>query len=82
VKWDDNVLEENNVLVSKWDSKTTDDTCKDIQKLSSTIELMSLMNKEVEALIDSLSNHLSSWDELSIKLMKNVFEVVSLYRLF
>ena len=41
----DNILEEDNVLISKWYSESTDDTCKDIKKLSSSIELVSLMNK-------------------------------------
>ena len=72
-------MEEDNVLISKWYSESTDDTCKDIKKLSSSIELMSLVNKRVEALIDGLSNHLSSWDEFGVKLVKNVLQVVSLH---
>jgi hypothetical protein len=51
VKWNDNVLEENYMLISEWDSETTDDTCKDIEKLSSTIEFVSLMNEGEEALV-------------------------------
>ena len=51
VKWNDNVLEEDNMLISEWDSETTDDTCKDIEKLGSTIEFVSLMNKGKEALV-------------------------------
>lgn len=82
MEWDDNVLEENDVLVSEWNGKTTNDTCENIQKFGGTIELMSLMNKKMETLVDSLSNHFSSWDELSIKLMKNVLKIVSLNRLF
>ena len=72
MKWDDDVLEEDNVFVSEWDSESTDNTCKNIQKLSGTIELVSLMDKEMETLINSLSNHLPSWDEFSIKFMKNI----------
>jgi len=72
MEWDYDVLEENNVLVSEWDSESTDNTCENIQKLCGTIELMRLMDKEMETLIDCLSNHFPSWDEFSIKFMKNI----------
>ena len=62
MEWDDNVLEENNMLISEWDSKSTNDTGQDIKKLSSSIELVVLMDKCEEALIHGLSNHLSSWN--------------------
>lgn len=77
MKRDDYILEENDVFVPEWDSKSTNYTCKDIEKLSGTIELVSLMNKGVEAFIDSLSNHFSSWNKFGIQLMQNVLQVVS-----
>ena len=82
VEWNDNVLEEDDMFVSKWNSETTDNTCKDVKKFGSTVELVSFVDKGEEALIDSLSNHLSSWNQLRIKLMQNVLQVVSFYRLF
>ena len=80
MEWDDDVLEENDVLISKWNSKTTDDTGQDIEELSSTIELMVLVDKSEEALVDGLTNHLSSWHKFGIKLVENVLKVVSLNR--
>ena len=61
MEWDDNVLEENNMLISEWDSESTNDTGQDIEKLGSSIELMAFVNECKEALIDCLSNHLPSW---------------------
>lgn len=40
---------------------------------------MVLVNKSIEALVDCLSDHLSSGDKLGIKLVQDVFEVVSLH---
>ena len=37
------------------------------------------MDESIEALVNGLPDHLSSWDELGIKLVKDVFEVVSLH---
>jgi hypothetical protein len=82
VEWDDDILEEDNVLVSKWDGESTDDTSKDVQKLSSTVKLVGFVNKGEKALVDGLSNHLSSWNKLGIKLMEDVFKVISLNRFF
>ena len=49
MEWDDNVLEENNMLISEWDSKSTNDTGQDIEKLSSSIELVDFMDQSEEA---------------------------------
>ena len=69
MKWDNDVLEENDVLVSKRYCETTDDTCQDIQKFGSTVEFVSIMDEGKEALIDGLSYHLSSRYHFSIELM-------------
>ena len=82
VEWDDNVLEEDDVFVSKRNGESTDDAGKDIKKFSSTVEFVSLVNKSEEALIDCLSNHLSSWDKLCVQLVKDIFEIVSFDRFF
>ena len=82
MEWDDNVLEENNMLISEWDSESTNDTGQDIEKLGSSIELMVFMDKGEEALVHSLSNHFSSWNQLCIELMKNVLKIISLDRFF
>lgn len=78
MEWDDNVLEKHDMLVSKWDCKTTNDTCKNIKELSSTIKFVSFMDKSEETFVDSFSYHLSSWNKFGIKFMQNVLEVVSL----
>jgi hypothetical protein len=44
MKRDDNIFEEYNVLISKWDGKSTNDACQDIQEFCRTIEFVSFMN--------------------------------------
>lgn len=78
----DDGIEEDDVLISERDSETRDDTCENVKQLSGTIELVVLMDKSEEALIHSLSNHLSSRHELSVKLVEDVLKVVSLDRFF
>lgn len=63
---DDDVLEEDDVLVSQGNSETTDDTGEDIKQFGGTIELVSLVDQGEEALVDGLSNHLSSWHEFGV----------------
>jgi len=82
MKWDDNVLEKDDVFISEWNCETTNDRGKDIQKFCCTIEFVSFMNQSKETLIDSLSNHFSSWDKFGIELMKNILQVVSFDRFF
>ena len=67
MQWDDHILEENNVLVSERHSESRNDGGKDVQKFSSTVELVRLMNQSVKALIDGLANHFASWYKLEIK---------------
>ena len=40
------------------------------------------MNEGKEALVHGLSNHLSSWNEFGIKLVKNILKIVSFYGFF
>jgi len=82
VKWNDDILEEDDVFVSEWDCKSTDDTCKNVEKFSCTIKFVSFMDKSEKTLVNSLSNHLSPWNQLSIEFMKDVFQIVSLHGLF
>lgn len=79
---DDYILEKNYVFVSEWDSESTNDTCKNIEKFSGSIEFVGFVYKGVEAFVDGLSNHLSSWNKLGIELVKNVLKIVSLDGLF
>ena len=78
----DDILEEDYVFISEWDSESTDDTGENVQQLSGTIEFMVFMDKSEEALVHWLSNHFSSGNKLGIKFMEDVFEVVSLNRFF
>ena len=61
---DNYALEEDDVLVSEWDSETRDDTGEDIEELGCSIELVSLMDETEEAFIDCLSDHLSAGYQL------------------
>lgn len=80
MKWNDNILEEDDVLISQWYSESTDDTCQNIEKLGGTVEFVILVDKCKEALVDGLTNHFSSWNKLCVQLVKNVLEVISLDR--
>ena len=72
MQWDNNVLEEDYVLLSKRHGEPTDYRSEDVEQLSSSVELVGFVDQVVEGLIDSLSDHLSSWHELGVQLMKNV----------
>lgn len=82
VEGNDDVLEEDDVLISKWNCKTTDDTCQDVKKLSCTVELVIFVNESKKAFIHCLSNHLSSGNQFGVQFMKDVFQVISLNGLF
>ena len=73
MKRNDNVFEEGNVLISKRHGETTDNAGEDVKKLGSSVELVGLMNKREKTLIDGLSNHFSSWNQFSVKFVKNIF---------
>lgn len=77
MEWNDNVLEEDHMLISQRHSKATDNACKNVEKLSRTIELMILMDKCEEAFVNGLSNHLSPRNQFSIQLVKNILEIIS-----
>ena len=81
MEWNDDVLEEDNVLISKRNSESTDNASQDIKELCCTIELVVLMDQREEALVDGLTNHFTSWYKLGIQLMQNVLQVIPLNRL-
>lgn len=60
----DDILEEDYMLISQRNRKATDDTCKDVKQFSSAIELVSLMDQAIEALIHGFSYHFSSGYQL------------------
>ena len=72
MKWNNDILEEDYVFISQRNSEATDNTCQNIQEFGRTIEFVILVNECKELLVDSLSNHFSSWNQFSIELMKNV----------
>ena len=80
VKWDNDILEENDVFVSQRNGEPTDDTGKDIKKFCSTVKFVGLVDEGEEAFVDGLSNHLSSWHQFGVELVKDVLQVVSLNR--
>ena len=57
---DDDVLEENNVLVTEGHSESRNDGGKNVKELGSTVEFVSLVDEGVEAIIDSLTDHFSA----------------------
>ena len=65
MKRNDNILEEDDVLVTEGHCKSGDDTRLDVQKFSCSVELVRLVDKRIEALIDGLANHLASWHQLA-----------------
>ena len=77
----DDVLEKDDVLISKGDSESTDNTRQNVEELSCTVELVVLVDQCEETFVDSLTDHLSSWDELGIQFVQNVLKVVSFDRL-
>lgn len=77
MKRNDDILEEDDVFLSQGNCKSRDDAGQNIKKFRSSIELESLMNKTVEAVIDGFSDHLSPWNQFGIKSMKNILEVFS-----
>jgi hypothetical protein len=81
VKRNNNVLEEDNVLISQWNSESTDDTRQNVEKLGSTVEFVSLMDECKETLIDGLTDHFSSRNKLGVQFVKDILEIVSLDRL-
>ena len=82
MEWDDDILEEDNVFISQRDGESTDDTGENIQKFGGSVKLMGFVYQGEEALVDGLPDHLSPGHELSVKLVENVLEVVSLDGLF
>ena len=77
VKRNNDILEENDVFIPERNGETTNNTCQDIKKLGSTVEFVGFMDEGEEALIDSLSDHLSSWNQFGVEFVENVFQVVS-----
>ena len=76
------IVEENDVFISQWYRKPTNNTSEDIKKFSSSIEFMTLVDEFEKTLVHGLSYHLSARYKFGIELVQNIFEVVSLNRLF
>lgn len=62
MKRNNDIFEENDVLLSKRNSKTWNNACQDIQKFWGSIEFKGFMDKTIEAIVDGFSDHFSSWD--------------------
>ena len=68
VERDDDVLKEEDVLVSERDGKSGNDACKDVKQLSGAIEFVIFVNQRVETLVHCFSDHFSPWHELKVKI--------------
>ena len=77
MEWNDDSLEEVNVLLSEWNSESGNDGSQNVQQFRSTIELEVLMDQGVEAISDCLSDHFSSWNQLGVESVKNILQVFS-----
>ena len=73
VEGDNDSLEEVDVLLSEGDSKSGNNGSKNVKKFSSTIEFIVLMNEGIEGVGDSLSDELSSGNDLGIESVKDIF---------
>ena len=60
VERNDDILKEDNVLLSEWNSKARNNACQDIKQFGSSIEFKCFMNQRIKAIVNGLSNHLSS----------------------
>ena len=78
----DDGLEEDDMLFSKGDGKSTDNAGEDIKELGCSIEFVCFVNQCVETIVDGLSDHCSPWNELSIKPVEDVLEILSLSGFF
>jgi hypothetical protein len=78
VERDDDSVEEDDVLIPERNGETRDDTGEDVEQLGGTVELVVLVDESEEALVNSLSNHLSAGHEFGVELMQDVLEIVSL----
>ena len=82
VERNNDVFEEDDVLLSQWHCETRDDAGQNVQQLRGAVEFEGLVDEGVEAVVDGLSDHLTSGDQLGVKSVKNVLEVFSLSWLF
>ena len=75
---DDDILEEVNMLVTKRDCESWDDSSENIKNLSGAIELVFLVDKVIESVRKGFSDHFTTRDDLGVDLVKNGFEVLAL----
>lgn len=78
VQWDDDGLEEVDVLLSKRDGEAGDDRGEDVEQFRSSVELEVLVDEGVEAVSDGLPDHLPPRDKLGVQPMEDVLQVLPL----
>ena len=66
MKRNDNILEEDDVLVTEGHCEARDDTRLNIQQFCRSVELMHLVDQRIEALVDGFANHFASGYQLKI----------------
>ena len=67
MQWNDDILEEDDVLVTQRHCKARDDGGQDIEQLCRTVELMRLVDQRVEGFIHGLADHLPARHQLKSK---------------
>lgn len=66
----------------KGNSVSGNNTSQNVKQLTSSIELVSLMDEDMEDVNDGFADHFSALDQLGIQTMQNVFEVLPFMRFF
>lgn len=75
---DDDALEELSVLISKWYSKPTDDGSVNVEELWNAIELVPFVDENVEVVIHTPTDHLSSRDQLGVEPVQDILKILPL----
>ncbi len=78
MKGDDDGLEEDDVLLAQRDREAADDGRQDVQQLGRPVELVVLVYQRQERVVNSLSDHLATRDQLGIQLVQDVLQIVAL----
>ena len=64
MEWNDDCMEEDDVLLSEWHGVTRDDSGEDVEQFGSTVELVLLVDQTQEAFVDIFPQHLAAWNYL------------------
>ena len=72
MKGDDDILEKYDMFFSQRNSKSTDNAGQNVQKFTCSIEFVDLVDKNMEAVSNSLPDHFSPWNQLGVESVENI----------